>query len=80
MTTKIYLPLRLYFFSMLFTAIIGFIPAEQGSALDVLTTLLSLAVTVVTFFALYKLSPVSDRLRAAFRYNIVVLCSPVSCS
>lgn len=73
MTTKIYLPLKLYFFSMLFTAIIGFIPAEQGSALDVLTTLLSLAVTVVTFFALYKLSPVSDRLRAAFRYNIVVL-------
>ncbi|MCI7210407.1 MAG: hypothetical protein MR521_09275 [Butyricicoccus sp.] len=69
MTTSIYPFLKSYFYASVVSTLLAIIPTNAGP-LNVVSTLVSLACSVVCLYELYQMRNISDHLNRAFLYQI----------
>ena len=71
MTTKIYEPLKLFFYASLINLIIILIPSTGSLFFNLLINLIGIAAGIISLYALYRMRGISSHLRGAFNYTVL---------
>ncbi len=71
MTTKIYEPLKLFFYASLINLILILIPSADNAFFDLLISFVGIAAGIISLYALYRMRDISSHLRGAFNFSVL---------